>query len=717
MIKDKLERNTLLFLLVLLLAYPSLHDLPINGLPFDTLSELFLFLLVVVVAHSVFCYNKFFLYMCLSTLFISKIILSLTPTPYWETCFSDSLAPTTQQFEYEDIEVNCEKDFSLIRTEFSGHEPTINFYSVDPAQSWRGANNSTFPLSFLNSKKFNFDRLYEPRREWLPFEATFSVDIEPGTRYLKLDYIGKVSINYRETDNIYQLSDSYEREESKIIEIPQGADEIRVEYVFNKAPPIVWEKTSQQGYPKDPYAKLIIYGSTDQKEWSLLRGNESEFSIFGVSFFITAILSLFLPFIFYQKRNISSNLVLNIFYIVFLFYLFLNIDFVRGLPKIGFFDITTLFLVSLVAGYLILLRKKIYNFLLLVFCFLMNLLLVDYPWDKLDFYIRPGGSDALTYESQARLIMLGDTLRGGEDIFFYSPGYRYVLSLIHMFFGDTWFVAWYSLISLSLYFFLKTSSALLSSESYLKYIFPLLGFVYITSNAVQRIFLYGMSEIVSTLILCGLLCVFLLKQPLSSPSEVFMGIIFGIAIVVRPDWLFGFLGLLLLKSFRSRSLYLSTVAVSLLPLLHNFVYGKEMVIFSTAASYGRNLLIDSSSISSFISSLSETVSRNIPYLLMNPLNSDVSGRVGIILPLVFSLILISLIVLFFVRVKNHSDSQSFIFLLSIIGFFIPFFIYDPVLFYPRHVLGAHITAIFFLIYLISPISKDFSFRVVTKERI
>ena len=334
----------------------------------------------------------------------------------------------------------------------------------------------------------------------------------------------------------------------------------------------------------------------------------------------------------------------------------------------------------------------------------MNLLLVDYPWDKLDFYIRPGCSDALTYESQARLIMLGDTLRGGEDIFFYSPGYRYVLSLIHMFFGDTWFVAWYSLISLSLYFFLKTSSALLSSESYLKYIFPLLGFVYITSNAVQRIFLYGMSEIVSTLILCGLLCVFLLKQPLSNPSEVFMGIIFGIAIVVRPDWLFGFLGLLLLKSFRSRSLYLSTVAVSLLPLLHNFVYGKDMVIFSTAASYGRNLLIDSSSISSFISSLSETVSRNIPYLLMNPLNSDVSGRVGIILPLVFSLILISLIVLFFVRVKNHSDSQSFIFLLSIIGFFIPFFNYDPVIFYPRHVLGAHIKAIFFLIYLISPIS-------------
>ena len=53
--------------------------------------------------------------------------------------------------------------------------------------------------------------------------------------------------------------------------------------------------------------------------------------------------------------------------------------------------------------------------------------------------------------------------------------------------------------------------------------------------------------------------------------------------------------------------------------------------------------------------------------------------------------------------------------ISITGFFAPFFLYDPVLFYPRHVLGAHISILFFLVYLISPIYKDFSFRVVTKE--
>ena len=717
MVKDKLERNLIIVLLSLLLAYPSLHDLPINGLPFDSLRELFFFALVIVLAHSVSRDNKIILYVCLLTLFVSKVILSLSPTAYWETCFSDSLAPTTQKFEYEDIEVNCEKDFSLIKREFSGYEPTINFYSVDETQSWRGANNSTFPLSFLNSKKFNFDRRYEPRREWLPFDAILTVDMEQETRYIKVNYVGEVSVNFGKADNIYQLPNSYEFEESIIIEIPEGVSRLNVEYVFNKVPPILWESASQEGSPKDPYAKLIIYGSTDQNEWSLLRGNESEFTIVGISIFIFALLSILLSFIIYQRRNVSRNLVFNVFYIFFLLYLFFNIDIVRDFPNIGFIDTTTLSLVFLVGGYLILLRKKIYNFLLLVFCFLMNLLLVDYPWDKLDFYIRPGGSDSLTYESQARLIMLGDTLRGGADVFFYSPGYRYVLNLIHMFFGDTWFVAWYSLISLSLYFYLKTSSTLLNSESYFKYIFPLLGFVYITSNAVQRVFLYGMSEIVSTLILCYLLCIVLLKQRLSKSSEIYIGLLVGLAIVVRPDWLLGFSALLLLKCFRRRFLYLSTGAVALLPLLHNLIYGKEFIIFSTAASYGRNLLIDTSSFNSLFSSLSQTVSRNIPYLLMNPLNSDVSGRVGIVLAIVFSLVLVSLVALFLIRARTYSDKQSLILLLSVIGFSLPFLIYDPVLFYPRHVLGTHITAIFFMIYLASPIYRDFSFRVITKARI
>ena len=36
MVKDKIEKNLITLLLFTILAFPSLHELPINGLPFDT---------------------------------------------------------------------------------------------------------------------------------------------------------------------------------------------------------------------------------------------------------------------------------------------------------------------------------------------------------------------------------------------------------------------------------------------------------------------------------------------------------------------------------------------------------------------------------------------------------------------------------------------------------------------------------------------------------
>ena len=109
--------------------------------------------------------------------------------------------------------------------------------------------------------------------------------------------------------------------------------------------------------------------------------------------------------------------------------------------------------------------------------------------------------------------------------------------------------------------------------------------------------------------------------------------------------------------------------------------------------------------------------RNLPYLLMNPFNQDVSGRVGSIIPFVFLLVLLSCFCLILIRFRELANLNTLTMSLAIIGFFAPFFLYDPVLFYPRHVLGAHISILFFLVYLSAPIYKDFSFRVITKETI
>jgi len=715
MVKDKVEKNLITLLLFTILAFPSLHELPINGLPFDTFVELFLFSLVLIVSRIIYSENRKIILIFTLLLLVSKIILLTQPPSYWKTCFIDDISSVTEKFQFEDIDVVCEKNFSLIVSKISGYEPVINFDSIDSNQSWRGANNSTFPLSFFNSKKFNFDRRYEPRREWLPFKALMYADIDTEIKYLKFDYIGQVSV---ELDNRYTgfgLPDSYTDETSFILELPNNIESVKVDYRFNKVPPVLWDSTLQVGYPEDPYAKLVIFGSVDGNDWSLLRNKTGTPLVFAYYLFVFNCLALFVLSLYRYIRHISLYNLYHISFLLLLFFLLRNIDLMRELPVVGIVDLSTLALLFTAILYLILSRRDLNNYSLLIFCYLINFLLVDYPWDKVDNYIRPGGSDSLTYESQARLIMLGDGLRGGEDLFFYSPGYRYILNMLHVFFGEKWMVAWYSLISICLFFFLKTSLELLPSINLTNLFFPMLGFVYMTSNAMQRVFRFGMSETVSASILCILLYLIFSNHQMTHFLKVLSGALIGIGIIVRPDWLFGFATLLFFKKFRNRIVYIVSIGISFLPLIHNLAYGGKFVIFSTAATYSRNLLVDTSSINTFTTTLIETASRNLPYLFMNPFNQDVSGRVGLIIPFVFSLVLLSCFVLLLFRFRELDSTNTLAMSISIIGFFAPFFLYDPVLFYPRHVLGAHISILFFLVYLISPTYKDFSFRVVTKE--
>lgn len=50
--------------------------------------------------------------------------------------------------------------------------------------------------------------------------------------------------------------------------------------------------------------------------------------------------------------------------------------------------------------------------------------------------VRAGGDDFLTYESLGRSMLEEGSLRGGEDVFVYSPGFRYTLAAQHLLFGD-----------------------------------------------------------------------------------------------------------------------------------------------------------------------------------------------------------------------------------------------------------------------------------------
>jgi hypothetical protein len=49
---------------------------------------------------------------------------------------------------------------------------------------------------------------------------------------------------------------------------------------------------------------------------------------------------------------------------------------------------------------------------------------------------RSRGDDWMTYQAFAREMLAGNPLRGAEDVFYYQPGYRYVLFVLRLLFGD-----------------------------------------------------------------------------------------------------------------------------------------------------------------------------------------------------------------------------------------------------------------------------------------
>ena len=719
--KTHLERSMVLLVVGSALAYPTYHYLPVNGLPLDSFIELFIFCFFLFIVFTYYSDSKSLILLSLVFFLISKILLLTTPPSYWKACFRDDLAPVTEKFQYEQIDYFCEKKYSVTRTKLSGYYRYINFFSPDSSQSWRGANASTFPLSFFNSKKFNLDRTNEPRREWLPFNAILYSDLDRDIKFIKLEYIGELSVKFDTGDTGFGIPNEYLEKKYFVLNRPDYSSSITVNYRFYKFPLVLSHPTRQKDYPQEPYAHLMIYGSPDGDEWSLLENKKTnQYKVGYYLFLASSLILVFIP-IFKNIMNIDKSHILNVFFLFVLFISLLNIEYLRMLPVVGFLDTLTVLLLILSVFYLYLFRKNMRNYCLLIFCYLMNLLLVDYPWDKLDFYLRPGGSDSLTYESQARLIMLGDGLRGGSDVFFYSPGYRYVLNLLHYIFGDGWFIAWYSILSICLFYFLRYSLNLLSSGKFIIFVFPILGFTYLTSNAIQRIFRFGMSEAISTLVLCYIFYYLFSELENTKLIQLINGLLIGIGIVVRPDWIIGFLVILMFPKLRSKLCYLGAGFISLLPLLHNLYFGGKFIIFSTAANYGRNLLVETSSISSFIESFQEVLVRNIPYLIMSPFNQDVIGRVGLILPVLFLFVWISCLLLVPLRLNKKDNASLLLLATSVVGFISPFLIYDPVLFYPRHLLGAYVSTLFLLIYLVSPSSSPgingFSYRVVIKESI
>jgi len=656
--KEKIAFVT--FFLILLL--PISNSTILNGLPFDNLSELiFVLASILLLNYSYLKGRKKRIPYSVTVLVIIKLFLFLLPSQSIDLCYSDELVPRTTQFEYIEIDRVCEHTFSTFKKNISDSVYVLDFSYLDNDLTYRGSNNSKFNLSFHNMSKFNFHIPGSPNREWLPFQLKFSFIPNEGSKVIRFEYLGDIFINDLEL-NSYEIINVYD------LKIDKNS-EIDIIYNFSPNPLVLNSEDSYKNSLIKNYAFLKIYESSDGEVFNLINKKDPIkifFAYGGILIFLMTLITkeVFLEFINFLKLNFKS-LFLLVILISNLFFQFSKSIF----PTLGFFNLETLFLL-IIFSYLIVANQNS-KFLCFINLGLLNLLLVDKELINIDNYIRPGGSDGLTYESQSRLLLIHNFFQGGENIYHYSPGMRYILMLSHIIFGDRYQNIFIFVISLTI--FMGTQMILEKTEKGAKFqfVYLFLFLTYLTSNAVQRIFYYGMSESF------GLLTLLIGLYFIKVYNKKILYILFvSMSVVIRPVFLLGLLVLNFKKRLNKKEIVLSSMIV-FLPAIHNIYYGQSLVLFTKTISSSLNIFDQNRS-------LMETLIDNILYIVMYPMNSDIQSRVGRLIPYIIFLVFIGyLIIIIFNRNKAFTETAI------VFSFALPFLIYSPVHFYPRFILVFH----------------------------
>ena len=664
----------------IILLFPENSGSFIPSLPVDNALEVF----VTFTSIYLFTYlidNEKIKFYILGFIFFIKIIFIIQPSSMWSLCYQDDIAPRAPEEigQTEDNKFICEKSYTLNTQSISSYASEINFQSLN-SYEWLGANASSFDLGFFNSKKFNHRGEGNFDRKWLPFELSLANKFDNQVSTLNFVYLGELEV-YKNNRIIYSGKNYQIAEKARINELENS--EIFVLYKFDKDKKVRIVDDMQINYPPDRYAMLRVF---DENMDIQTVKKHNVVKIFEFLFFALLVFaskehfsrkSFFLVIRYCNKQKFLFG------YILFLVSIIQINQLEEFFPVYGIFDTLSLFIYSSLFFILYKLDLKPFETFLLVL--IATYILLDFEFKFLDLYIRPGGSDALTYEHFSRLILEGNFFKGGENIFTYSPGARYILYFLHILFGERLKFIFILLNALVAFIGLVDNKMKVNKLN----IFSYLLFIYLTTNAINRIFIFGMSEIFSLLIIM----IFLKSNFLKKNYQYTSGLLLGIAMINRPVILLGIIALVVMvKSYKS---LVGFFTLSLLPFIHNLYFGRSYVFLTQDWNYQGNILGEESGIISFTLDMFENIQRNFNYVIMNPFSENIYNRTGRLLPFVFFISLISFIYYLYSMRSKTTFSKQLINLSPILLMVAPFAIYDPSFFYPRFLI---IPQTMFLIY-------------------
>ena len=236
---------------------------------------------------------------------------------------------------------------------------------------------------------------------------------------ININFIGDIEI-YKNNQKIFEGREYLEEGNITIDNISNSYITIRYKFEKSEGNEVRIRAENPRNYPPDKYAKLQIYDSNNNIYKSKKTTTTISLEIF-YTFLLYCIYLLSNRFYFEKIKNYYSNKKLVIIFYILLLYFIFSPEIVSSFPVILIIDSFTIFIyLSIFLVFYFYDIKPIEVFLIAL---ATTYLLMDLDYKLLNEYIRPGGSDSLTYESFSRLILEGS---------FFKAVKKYTLILLQL---------------------------------------------------------------------------------------------------------------------------------------------------------------------------------------------------------------------------------------------------------------------------------------------
>lgn len=726
MIKINLNQKIFYFAPIIFLIFPIHPRIGLNGFPFDNKIEV----LFLIFSISVFFIPKKYFYLTSRNISISIIIISLFLSLQifkedisHNACYYTTETPISNfemNFNIKDIcQFSFEKPFNSNSTR-SDYYLNFNY----PPQANRSIEYTNWNLHFFNQTGFNFYEkgLYganndlniplhwvkmdddlkrvtyneylelqdkknfsefdygfqniilplEPSRSWLSFAVNWSSDkLTVKSEEVKISYVGEVIIEVNDTKMV--LEPSYAGLKEQIIFIPINSS-LEIDYFYRFSGLI-------NSIPNIPYASF----SLSDTEGNQLNLYEKKLNLY-IENLSLLILTLLIIYLFSTLQINKKNLFLYLLATLLLLFL------VEVIP-LEYLDVAEIAILFAVCFFIIYSSKfNIFYYLMPIWS--LSLLSSQNININSNVLYSIGGSDPLKYESWAQQIIYFTSLQGGEDIFLYQPGYRYLLAFLRLFFGD-------SHLSLVIFsrFIVTTVLFLIFLDLYKKHmnkkIFLSLNFLIsyiLLSTYSSKLNLFSSLSEWPTWVF-GLLIIYLLLTVQVNGKKIYLfSLLIGLCFLIRENQLPGLLFLILLVSYNSKrknvflqsSLFFSFFVF--IPFIHNYIFGGKFVLNQDVFISGYYYLSPFDLIFDFSESYEQLLFQ-LNFLIANPLNDAVRLLSGKIFPITVIFIILQWMYVF---IKNKKNLINFVYFFIPLSFLLPHIFYQVHTYFPRHIIQGYL---------------------------